>query len=502
MFLASFQWADARPTFRLKQGAVAVTPPAPSDARAPAWWATLEWLAGARESVPETSAALRVTFDPRRGLAQTIFVAAPARSEPALRRYLAAYTRLLTIADGSAVLLRSLDAYDRRADDFPGLRCSPATPYRLGGRWLACDFSVGPELDALLAEAAALGVRFGYQVNVRPVAPTAAQRREARRNALDLSLTPGVPPQVAHMQEVLAQGLDEVAVVHDEILGVDSADGAQWLARALRRSFRRRFGAYGFDDPLVDLVEGGHQEALESPAFALRDDDVATLCAQGLAPAAARDRLSWRPAPSLATLVPPLPPEVEEPPPPTAPAPTGPSGGGSARVVAWAPLGGVVRPTSGGPRHPSTPPPAEVRPGVPQDDPRGPYVFISYGRRDFPRVAPALSLVQGDGLTVWYDAAIPVGAEWTRLLEERLARCCVVLLMLTQGAVDSKWVRREVIFADALNKQIVPLALEPVELRHGLNLLLANTQQFTAASDGRAPGLAEVLRKYCDPHRR
>ena len=100
---------------------------------------------------------------------------------------------------------------------------------------------------------------------------------------------------------------------------------------------------------------------------------------------------------------------------------------------------------------------------------------------------------------MWYDRGIPGGAEWDSMIEERIQSCIGIVLFLTEAAVESKFVRREVKFADAIDKRIVTLRLDTVELKHGLHMLLTQYQMLapervTASEISLALGYVHKLR--------
>jgi hypothetical protein len=117
-----------------------------------------------------------------------------------------------------------------------------------------------------------------------------------------------------------------------------------------------------------------------------------------------------------------------------------------------------------------------AEPASPDSD-RGPgFAFVSYKREDLPRVETHLRTLARIECPVWYDTGIPGGAEWDVMIEARIRSCSFLLVFLSQAAVASKLVRREVKFADKLDKPIVPVLLEPVELDGGLDMLLSQYQ--------------------------
>ena len=108
-----------------------------------------------------------------------------------------------------------------------------------------------------------------------------------------------------------------------------------------------------------------------------------------------------------------------------------------------------------------------------------------------PRIAPYLTYLKDKGINYWYDKAIPGGVEWATLIEQKISDCKFMLVFLSQGAIDSKWVRREVKYADAKNKQIISVTAGDVKLRHGLDLTL---NQYQIISENRKDFLEELLR--------
>lgn len=117
----------------------------------------------------------------------------------------------------------------------------------------------------------------------------------------------------------------------------------------------------------------------------------------------------------------------------------------------------------------------------PPFDGDGGFVFVSYKREDLPRITPYLHRLVGWGYKLWYDRGIPGGAEWDAMIEDKVSRCMLLLTFMSCAAVNSKWVRREIKFADSQNKPILAVRLEPVELNRGLNIVLSQYQMIDAS---------------------
>lgn len=126
-----------------------------------------------------------------------------------------------------------------------------------------------------------------------------------------------------------------------------------------------------------------------------------------------------------------------------------------------------------------------VRAALEMEQPEGPdtgpgprFAFVSYKREDFARVEPHLRTLDRINCPFWYDTGIPGGAEWAATIEAQIRSCGFLLVFLSREAVASKHVRREVKFADKLDKRIVPVLLEPAELDGGLDMLLSQYQML------------------------
>ena len=89
-------------------------------------------------------------------------------------------------------------------------------------------------------------------------------------------------------------------------------------------------------------------------------------------------------------------------------------------------------------------------------------VFLSYSRTDFKRVEKIAEALMEAGFDVWYDRNLKAGDPWTEELERHLLESDVVVVALSSASSSSKWVRREITFADGSNKPFVAVQLEEI----------------------------------------
>lgn len=436
MYLASF----VTPEETILQGMVRL----PGLSRVPEgtrmqWWKNYIQLIQGIPAVGGVGASLRVTLDPGVSLHRALLACAPQTREKELRRFFAPFTRLETLVAGSATFPLSRMDYDMVADDIPPMRCRVTTPiFQAGNAQLACNFRVNPLLDSLLTQADTYGYRLSYHLNVRFMEIDHERVRGAKKNALAVRDLPGVPTALVTMQQRLADQLLHATAVCDEYLAVDQGPPLQWLREALQRSFRQQFEALRFEAASWDFVERGYEEELACAAFIASDELlVGELCATAIHDSQVATLLGWRPTDDLADRFAHLL-QVEE-----------------------------------SEEHEFSVLPANLPLAYTGNEP---YIFVSYSRLDIDQVSLVMRYLQARGYRLWYDRGILGGDDWTAVLEERLTSCCALLLFFSQAAIDSKYVRREALFADSLDKRIISVRLEASRLRFGMNLLLPRYQ--------------------------
>jgi hypothetical protein len=95
----------------------------------------------------------------------------------------------------------------------------------------------------------------------------------------------------------------------------------------------------------------------------------------------------------------------------------------------------------------------------PEPDVRSGNVFVSYAREDTDYVQDLISLLRNSGLPVWADDRIDFGDRWWRTIVANIRSSVAMVVVMTPAAEESKWVEREILLADKLEKPIFPLLL-------------------------------------------
>lgn len=144
---------------------------------------------------------------------------------------------------------------------------------------------------------------------------------------------------------------------------------------------------------------------------------------------------------------------------------------------------------------PGARPPAAGDGQPPSRGSEGPFLFISYARADSGLVYPLVEKLAGHGVSTWIDRKIVGGEDWVSELEARLIDCSGVLAVVSPSFVSSKYCVREIHFADALNRPIVPVFLHPVELKGGMNFILHSIQRIMLGGADDHEAIITAIRK-------
>lgn len=94
-------------------------------------------------------------------------------------------------------------------------------------------------------------------------------------------------------------------------------------------------------------------------------------------------------------------------------------------------------------------------------------IFISYSRQDQDIVLPFVtSIEQRFGSVCWIDLdGIESGSQFEDVIIDAIDACKVVLFMLSDNSLVSKWTKREVLYAEKKGKRIVPIVIDGKGLR-------------------------------------
>jgi pimeloyl-ACP methyl ester carboxylesterase len=86
-------------------------------------------------------------------------------------------------------------------------------------------------------------------------------------------------------------------------------------------------------------------------------------------------------------------------------------------------------------------------------------VFISYARADLDAAAALAARLEAQAYSVWWDSSLAGGENFSRRIEQELAAAAAVVVLWSQAAAGSDWVRDEAATAKAAGK-LVPASID------------------------------------------
>jgi hypothetical protein len=93
------------------------------------------------------------------------------------------------------------------------------------------------------------------------------------------------------------------------------------------------------------------------------------------------------------------------------------------------------------------------------------YVFISYARLDLDYVLQLAQTLRQRGFSVWIDERqIPVGADWSRTIDDAIRNCKQFLIVLSPAATASREITGELLLALNLGKKIFPVLYQSCDI--------------------------------------
>ena len=123
-------------------------------------------------------------------------------------------------------------------------------------------------------------------------------------------------------------------------------------------------------------------------------------------------------------------------------------------------------------------------------------IFLSHATADRRFVDTLARTLRRHGLSVWYSRThLRCAQQWHDEIGKALARCNWFAVVMTEDAIKSKWVKRELLYAlrnDRFHERIVPILYkrcDPEQLSWALP-----TFQFVDFTHGSRAGYQDLLR--------
>ncbi len=419
------------------------------------------------------SAGLRIAIEPGAPVTTIHSFVVDKSEETRLRLLLAAFLRTEGIGSGQAEAPHrgmALDGTFFHSGE-PRLTLARETLATAGGLAIYQNVMLADLLPKLLLTLADLAIPFAYEFQAVPWAVPREPLRAALVNASHMTDAEGVPSDLARDQMALAERGRRGTFHFEECLSAPQPHSLPAIRETLANILNGTlYGSYGAA-PQIEQVDDQTSEAFAHlahshlmfgaptdlrndcvTAAATRDDVDRCLSCRLLGLTQGTTTGSGAPEPLAIQLA------------------QASLGTGSADPIGTKPVGSM--------------PNAGASP---------PTLFVSYARHDSDIVYPLTEALSRDGVRLWVDQRLIGGDDWIAELEQQLTVCRGVLAFVSPAFAASKYCRREVIFADALSKPIIPIVLVPATLSGGLNFILHAVQQIHAPPGGQtAPILAAV----------
>ena len=127
-------------------------------------------------------------------------------------------------------------------------------------------------------------------------------------------------------------------------------------------------------------------------------------------------------------------------------------------------------------------------------------IFISYSRHDKDLVHPFVQQISeaiGKEDCCWIDMkGIESGEEFEDIIIQAIDDCRVVLFMLSNSSLKSKWTKREVYYAEGEDKRIVPILIDGQRLRGWFKFHFGNVDFIDIQSEEQKAKLINNLRTW------
>ena len=109
------------------------------------------------------------------------------------------------------------------------------------------------------------------------------------------------------------------------------------------------------------------------------------------------------------------------------------------------------------------------------------YAFISYKSDDFDEACWVKKVLVENGISCWMAPdSIPGGSSYADEIDDAINNCTVFVLVLSEKAQQSKWVKKELDRAINTGKLVLPFMIENIQLEKAFNFYLTDVQRYSA----------------------
>lgn len=125
-------------------------------------------------------------------------------------------------------------------------------------------------------------------------------------------------------------------------------------------------------------------------------------------------------------------------------------------------------------------------------------IFVSYSRLDKNIVFPFVKRIEQElNTTCWIDSeGIESGSQFEEVIVNAIEESEVVLFMLSDSSINSKWTKREVLYAEDEGKRIVPIVVDDKGLRKWFRFHFGNVDYIDINDEGQCDKLLNNLASW------
>lgn len=103
------------------------------------------------------------------------------------------------------------------------------------------------------------------------------------------------------------------------------------------------------------------------------------------------------------------------------------------------------------------------------------YAFISYSSKHQEAADSMKNLLDKKGIDSWMAPGdLPAGSEYAGIIDSVISSCSCLVLILSQAAQNSNWVKKEVCIAVGSGKPIIPMLIEDVVLDNNMSFYIGD----------------------------
>lgn len=126
-------------------------------------------------------------------------------------------------------------------------------------------------------------------------------------------------------------------------------------------------------------------------------------------------------------------------------------------------------------------------------------IFISYSRRDTDKVKALYEEIkQETGVSPWIDLlGIETGAQFEDVIFRAIDACRVLIFVVSDSSLRSRWTRREVVYARNIGKKICPVNIDGTKLRGWFKTNYAKYDCIDYFNDDQKKKLFRDLNSWC-----